>query len=176
MRVVCESRPEFTFTVYESLVGYSTKFDRLTKSKTIEGLYSLIPAGDLSHLFQFLQSQFLLSDNKKWFADQILIVFRQHTTTLQQHAQLILAVSEFLCRYAFFKSELNDADQSILREKIFSILSILVSDSSEVWASKLVLLLEHLKDQHKRVVKLDSQIKKLQKAAVKNMKSVRKLV
>jgi hypothetical protein len=173
---VCENRPQITFTVYESLVTYSTKFDRLTKSKTVENLYLLIPVEDLLSLFHFLQSQFLSGDNKKWCADQILLVFRQHITKLQQHHDSIRHVFKFLCRYGFFKSELKSSDQAVLREKIFSILAILVSDPLEVWASKLALLVEDLKDQQKRVVKLDGQIKKLQKRGVKNMKAVRKLV
>lgn len=64
----------------------------------------------------------------------------------------------------------------MLREKLFSLLSVLISDPDEVWASVAVLQIEKLEEDSKKVVKLDSQIKKIRKSGIKLMKKLRALV
>lgn len=64
----------------------------------------------------------------------------------------------------------------MLREKLFSALSILIADTSDVWPTIAVLKIESFEDDHKKVVKLDSQIKKIRKEGLKSMKALRKLV
>jgi hypothetical protein len=64
----------------------------------------------------------------------------------------------------------------MLREKLFSLLSVLISDHDEVWASVAVLEIEKLENDHKRMVKLDSEIKKIRKSGTKLMKKLRILV
>jgi DNA-directed RNA polymerase alpha subunit len=67
-------------------------------------------------------------------------------------------------------------DQSMLRDKLFSALSILTNDTSEVWSTVAVLKIEELEDKNKKVVKLDSQIKKIRNLGIKSLKSLRKKV
>jgi len=65
----------------------------------------------------------------------------------------------------------------MLREKLFSLLSLLISDSKDVWASFVVLYIESLEDQKmKKVIKLDSEIKKIRKQGIKMMKKLRSSV
>ena len=175
----CEARPEITLNVYKSLVGYSTNFDRLTKSKTVEGLYSLIPPVKMESLVNFLWEGLLTpqSSERKWFADQFVIVIRQHLNILQQQRAIIERCLHLFCQFGFFTSEsLGKSDQLMLREKLFSLLSLLISDTTDVWASYAVLQIETLEENHKRVIKLDSEIKKMRKAGVKMMKKLRNKV
>lgn len=85
---------------------------------------------------------------------------------------------DFLCEFGFFitDKDLSKEDRAMLREKLFSALSILIRDKSEVWPTVAVLKIESLEEDHKKDVKLDSQIKKIRKATIKSLKSLRKLV
>lgn len=175
----CETRPEITLNVYKSLVGYSTKFDRLTKSKTVEDLYSVIPPVKVESLVDVLWEGLLTpgSSERKWFADQFVIVIRHHLSVLQQQRVIIERCLHHFCQFGFFISEsLGNSDQLMLRERLFSLLSLLISDTTDVWASYAVLQIEMLEEIHKKVVKLDSEIKKIRKAGLKMMKKLRKMV
>jgi hypothetical protein len=175
----CEARPEITLNVYKNLVGYSTKFDRLTKSKTIEDLYSLIPPAKMESLVNFLWEGLLTpgSSERKWFADQFVILVRHYLNTLQQQRAIIERCLHLFCQFGFFTSKsLGKADQLMLRERLFSLLSLLISDTSDVWGSYSVLQIEMLEENHKKVIKLDSEIKKIRKAGLKTMKRLRNMV
>jgi hypothetical protein len=97
---------------------------------------------------------------------------------LQQERSVIESCLRFFAVHGFFESEpLNKADQSMLREKLFSLLSLMISDSSEVWASVAVMQIAKLEDEKlKKVVKLDSAIKKIRKTGLKSMKKLRAMV
>jgi DNA polymerase phi len=160
-------------------VGYSTKFDRLSKSKTVEELYPLIPSDQLNTLINFLLEKLLdpRDSERKWFADQLVILLRHHLGVLQQQKAMVERCLQFFCQYGFFANQsLKKPDQSLLREKLFAILSLMVSDSTEVWASYAVLQVERLEDDHKKVIKLDSEIKKIRKSGIKRMKKLRSMV
>ena len=64
----------------------------------------------------------------------------------------------------------------MLREKLFSLLALRFSDTTEVWASVAVLEIERLEEEHKKVMKLDSEIKKIRKTAIKRIKKLRSKV
>jgi len=65
----------------------------------------------------------------------------------------------------------------MLREKLFSFLALRISDPGEVWPSVVVLEIERLEeDKLKKVIKLDSEIKKIRKKAFKRMKKLRSKV
>lgn len=180
MHSVCETRPEIIVDVYKSLVGYSTKFDRLTKSKTMEELYPLIPSDHLSPLINFLEQSLLNpgDSERKWYADHIVMLLRHHLTVIiQQQKAVAQRCLHFFCEYGFFANEsLKKSDQALLREKLFSLLSLFISDSTEVWASYAVLQIGKLEEDHKKVIKLDSEIKKIRKTSLKIMKKLRSIV
>jgi hypothetical protein len=71
---------------------------------------------------------------------------------------------------------LSKSDQLMLREKLFSLLSILITDTRKVWSTYAVLQIEMLEKDHKKIVKLDSEIKKIRKAGIKIMKKLRSMV
>ena len=174
----CEARPEITLHVYKSLVGYSTKFDRLTKSKTAEDLYSLIPPAKMESLVNFLWEGLLTpgSSEQKWFADQFVIVIRYLLNTSQQRA-IIEHCLHLFCQFGLFTTKsLGKSDQLMLRERLFSLLSLLIPDTTDVWASYVVLQIEILEENHKKVIKLDSEIKKIRKVGLKMMKKLRNMV
>jgi hypothetical protein len=166
--------------VYKKLVGYSSTFDPLTKSKTVEELYPLIPRDEIVAVLKFLGDSILedtRTGDRKWFADQFILLLRQHLGQLQRKPEVIMACLGFFCQHGFFVSpSLSKPDQVMLREKLFSLLSLLISDLEEVWASVVVLEIEKLEDVHKKVVKLDSEIKKIRKSGIKLMKKLRNLV
>jgi hypothetical protein len=127
----------------------------------------------------FLTQSFLsLGDSeKKWSADQLIILLRLHFAVLPDQKSVIKRYIRFFCQCGFFTSEsLKKPDQLILREKLFSLLSFLDSDSTDVWASYAVLQIEKLEEDHKKVNKLDSEIKKIRKAGLKAMKKLRSTV
>jgi hypothetical protein len=168
--------------VWTKLTEYSTQFDRLSKSKTVEGLYPFLHSSSLPQFFSFTEQSIIRgqteSKDKRWYADQQLIVLRQHLTTLlSEHKACINNYIEFLCRSGFFTSEnLAKEQQTMLREKLLSALSILLNDTSNVWPTTAVLEIDKLEESLKKVVKLDSQIKKIRKSGLKSMKSLRKKV
>jgi DNA polymerase phi len=178
IRSACETRPEITTTVYESLVAYSPKFDRLTKSKTIEDLYSLLSTTQIPSIISFLTTKILsktaAEGEKKWYIDQILVILRQPSR--QQDA--VEQGLEFFCREGFFvSSTLTKSDKTVLRERLFSLLANLISDKDEVWATRAVMMVEKMEDEGaKKVIKLDSEIKKIRKAGLKTMKKLRSQV
>jgi len=170
-------RPDITLAVYRILVNYSTKFDRLTKTKTVEGLLPLIPEDEMDDILSFLMEAFLNQGNadRKWFADQLVVVFRQRWTSLQGRKRKIKPTIQFLCKHGFFKNpSLTASDQSVLRERLFSLLSILISDPKTVWPSYAVSEIENLDE--KLIVKLDSKIRKIRKSGLKMMKKLGSLV
>ena len=163
--------------VYESLVTYSPKFDRLTKSKTIEELYSLLPATQISSIISFLTTKILsktaAEGEKKWYMDQILLILRQPS---RRHDTISQALG-FFCRQAFFSSTLTKSEQTVLREKLFSLLANLIGDKDEVWPTTAVMMVEKVGDEGiKKIVKFDSEIKKIRKAGLKTMKKLRSQV
>lgn len=177
IRSACETRPEITATVYESLITFSPKFDRLTKSKTIEELYSLLPATQISSIISFLTTKTLsktaAEGEKKWYIDQILLILRQPS----RQQDTILQGLDFFCRQAFFSSTLTKSEQTVLREKLFSLLANLIGDKDEVWPTRAVMMVEKVEDEGvKKLVKLDSEIKKIRKAGLKTMKKLRSQV
>jgi DNA polymerase phi len=175
IHAACETRPEIAVTVYKSLVEYSTKFDRLSKSKTVESLLSVPQEATLSGIITFLTNKIISPGEtadveRRWYADQLSILLRQH----MQSSLLFEKSLQFLCRYGFFiHSTLSKKDQEMLCEKLFSLLALRISDSSEVWPSLAVLEIEKLEKEHKKVIKLDSKIKKICKAGIKRMKKLR---
>jgi hypothetical protein len=64
----------------------------------------------------------------------------------------------------------------MLREKLFSLLTLRIGDTSEVWPSLAVLEIEGLEAEHKKVMKLDSEIKKIRRKAIKRVKKLRSKV
>lgn len=64
----------------------------------------------------------------------------------------------------------------MMRDKLFSLVSLMLSDSSEVWASVSVLQIATMEDSLTKVVRLDSEIKKIRKAGLKCMKKLRSKV
>ena len=65
----------------------------------------------------------------------------------------------------------------IIREKFFTVLLVLMSDPHEVWATHAILdILKREDGGVKRIVKLDSEVKKIRKVGVKTLKSLRKMV
>ena len=171
-----------TLTIWVHLTGYSVYFDRLSKSKTIENLTPLIHPDDLSEFFNLSENHIVTkgssNGDRKWWADQQITVLRQHLTTLLGQQRPCLAdFINFLCEFGFFTTDRVDKEyQKMLREKLFSALSILIADTSDVWPTIAVLKIESLEDDHKKVVKLDSQIKRIRKEGLKSMKALRKLV
>jgi DNA polymerase phi len=114
---------------------------------------------------------------RKWFADQIVIILRQHLSELQRQKFLFEECLCFFCKYGFFVGgSLSKLDQSMLREKLFSLLSMLIADTTEVWSTYAVLRIETLEEDHKKTVKLDSEIKKIRKAGIKTMKKLQSMV
>ena len=73
---------------------------------------------------------------------------------------------------------MTKAEQATLREKLFSLLAMVISDTEEVWATRAVGVIEKLEDNPgvKKVVKLDSEIKKIRKMGLKTMKKLRSQV
>jgi hypothetical protein len=162
--------------------GGTPKFDRLTKTKTVEGLYPLVSEPYLVPTFRLfirlVQSSSTDPGEKKWAADQILILFRHYLVILFNNRQeIIRAIITLFCGDGFFASKSLEApDQCMLREKLFSLLAILISDTTTVWASEAVLEIERLEEDNRRVVKLDSEIKKIRKEGLKTMKRLRATV
>lgn len=74
------------------------------------------------------------------------------------------------------RDSLSKSDQSMLRDKLFSLLSMSITDTTEVWSTYAVLRIETLEENHKKTVKLDSEIKKIRKAGIKTMKKLRSMV
>ena len=165
-------------TVYQSLITSSPKFDRLTKSKTIEELYPLIPSDHTPQIITFLTTSILSPQSaegeKKWYADQILLLLRQPT----RQSNTVLEGLEFFCRHGFFVSPtLTKPEQTVLREKLFSLLAVLIGDKEEIWATRAVLMVDKLEDEGgKKVIKLDSEIKRIRKTGLKTMKKLRSQV
>ena len=85
---------------------------------------------------------------------------------------------EFFCQHGFFASDvLSKAEQAMLREKLFSLLSLLISDQTRIWSTFAVLQIEKLEQvDRKKVVKLDREIKKVRKAGLKTVKKLRSKV
>ena len=158
------------------------KFDRLTKSKTVEDLYPLISDGMLQtsvNLFKrLITSSTADGGQRKWAADQIAPVLRHHIAGFRDITQAVIAdCVAFFCQQGFFTSDiLKETDQSMLREKLFSLLSILISDTKTVWASDAIQQIEKLEENNKRIVRLDSEIKKLRKSGLKTIKRLRSKV
>jgi hypothetical protein len=147
----------------------------------VEELYPLFPVGDISSIFTLLGDRLLEKKaeeaERRWYADQFVLLLRQQLSQLQQTPETISGCLNFFCGHGFFVSaSLSKSDQSMLREKLFSLLSVLISDPDEVWASVAVLQIEKLEEDSKKVVKLDSQIKKIRKGGIKLMKKLRALV
>jgi len=166
--------------VWHELSDYSTQFDRLSKSGIIEGLYPFIHRDSLPNFFNLSENAIVhRNKDRRWYADQQIIVLRQHLTMLlEHHRPRLMDYFDFLCEFGFFitDKDLSKEDRAMLREKLFSALSILIRDKSEVWPTVAVLKIESLEEDHKKDVKLDSQIKKIRKATIKSLKSLRKLV
>jgi hypothetical protein len=169
--------------VYEKFVRHSLglDFDHLKKSKTVEDLYPLIPRDGIVTVLKFLCNSILEKStgegDRKWLADQFIVLLRQHLSLSEPQPEVILVCLNFFCRHGFFVSvSLSKSDQVKLRDKLFSLLSAIMSDPEEVWASVAVLEIEKLEDDHKKVVKLDSEIKKIRRSGIKLMKKLRTLV
>ena len=117
------------------------------------------------------------SSERKWFAEQFAIVVRRYLNTIPKQRAIIERCLHLFCQFGFFTSEsLGKPDQSMLREKLFSLLSLLISDAMDVWPSYTVLQIEKLQESHKKVIKLDSEIKKIRKSGLKMMKKLRNMV
>ena len=94
---------------------------------------------------------------------------------LREQKDIIEQSIQFFCQHGFFEDpSLAKSDQITLREKMFSLMLILISDSTEVWPSYAVLQIESLEESNcKGLAKLDSKIKKIRKAGLKLMKKIR---
>jgi len=136
-------------------------------------MYSLIRKEDLSSLNKFLQDNVLghQESERKWFADQILTAFRHRLADFME-ADIGECV-QFLVRYGFFDSKsFAKPDQVMIREKLFSLLSSMTSDSLRLWSRYSVMKIVANEKTNDRVVKLDSQIKKIRKDALKRMNNL----
>jgi len=111
---------------------------------------------------------------RRWYADQMIHLLRQHPQATEAFRGTLVSFS----RYGFFTfSTLTKRDHEMLREKLFSFLALRISDPGEVWPSVVVLEIEKLEeDKLKKVIKLDSEIKKIRKKAFKRMKKLRSKV
>jgi hypothetical protein len=130
----------------------------------------VIPKEDLSGLIKFLQGNVLSrkESERKWFADQILTVFRHRLADFMEVE--VGECIQFLVRHGFFESKsLAKPEQLMIREKLFSLLSSMTSDSLQVWSRYSVIEIAANEKTNDRVVKLDSQIKKIRKSALKCM-------
>jgi hypothetical protein len=142
----------------------------------------LIPRGDIIAVLKFLGESILEQNTgengeRGWFADQFILLLRQHLSQLQPQPEVILACLNFFCQHGFFVSPLLlKSDLVILWAKLLSLLLVLFSDLEEVWPSVAVLEIDKLEDVHKKVVKLDSEIKKIRKSEIKLMKKLHNLV
>jgi hypothetical protein len=126
---------------------------------------------------KLIQASHADGGQRRWAADQNTLVLRNHLDYLQTEKQVITKCISFYCKTGFFANkQLKEVDQAMLREKLFSLLSILISDTNNVWASDAVLQIEKLEEDNKRVVKLDSEIKKIRKQGLKTMKRLRTTV
>jgi hypothetical protein len=155
------------------------KFDRLTRAQTLTGLVGLIPHDKWEESTTFLMERLINGDVEKgWLADQMLILYRRHLNVLyglQQDYSITEQIVLFFCEHGFFRTkELTESDRSMLREKLFSLLSVLIRDSTEVWSSNAILYIEKLEEnKRKKVIKLDSEIKKIRKYGLKTMRKLR---
>ena len=165
--------------IYRCLVGYSTKFDRLTKLKTVEELYPLINSSEqLIAISEFLMASILNQGevDRKWLVDQLIVLARQASRIPSEDNACIKTCINFLCKHGFFVGCIAESDRSMLREKLFSLVAIMTSDSSEIWPAVAVLEIKGMEKEYKRVVKLDSEIKTIRKVALKTLKRLRSTV
>jgi len=133
----------------------------------------LIPREDLSGLTKFLQGNVVShkESERKWFADQILTAFRHRQEDVMEAD--IRECIQFLVRYGFFESKsFPKPDQLMIREKLFSLLSLMTSDSLQLWSRYSVMEIAANEKTIDRVVKLDSHIKKIRKSALKRMNNL----
>ena len=138
----------------------------------------MIPKEQLSRLRIFLQDSALShqGSERKWFADQILAVFRHRLEDFLGENEVGECI-QFLVQSGFFHSEsFSKQEQLMLREKLFSLLSLMTSDSLRSWSQFSVIAIARNEKSHDRVVKLDSQIKKLRKTAIKSMNTLSAMV
>jgi len=111
---------------------------------------------------------------RRWYADQMIHLLRQHP----QATEAFRGTLVWFSRYGFFTfSTLTKNDHEMLRGKLFSLLALRIADTSEVWPSVVVLEIERLEEEkNRKVIKLDSEIKKIRKTALKRMKKLRSKV
>ena len=84
---------------------------------------------------------------------------------------------QFLVRHGFFDSKsFAKTEQLIIREKLFSLLALMNSDSLQLWSRYSVMEIVANEKTNVRVVKLDSQIKKIRKSALKRMNNLSSVV
>ena len=133
----------------------------------------MIPREDLPGLLKFLQANVVShkESERKWFADQILTAFRHRQEDFM--GADIGECIQFLVRYGFFESKsFAKPDQLMIREKLFSLLALMTSDSLQLWSRYSVMEIVANEKTNDRVVKLDSQIKKIRKSALKRMNNL----
>jgi hypothetical protein len=161
------------------LTEHSTKFDRLSKSKTVENLFNIIPPEQREDLVSFLIRNILKErqTERRWFADQIVILFRRHQRSFEQMS-VVEECLRFFCKYGFFELEpLDKADRIMLREKLFSLLSILITVTTRTWPAFCISSIEKFEGEAgMKVLKLDSKIKRIRKKGVKTMKKLGSIV
>ena len=141
-------------------------------------IYSLILKEDLSRLRKFLQENILTykESQRKWFADQLLAAIRHRLADFIEAGEIAECV-QFLVRYGFFESEsFAKSDQEMLRQKLFSLLSLMTSAFLQFWSRFSVLEIAVNEKTHDRAVKFDSEIKKIRKDGLKTMNALHSMV
>lgn len=147
--------------------------------KTVEELYPLINSSEqLVAISEFLMASILNQGDvdRKWLADQLIVLARQASRISSKDNAFIKACIKFLCKHGFFVGSIAESERSMLREKLFSLVAIMTSDSSEIWPAIAVLEIKTMEKEYKRVVKLDSEIKTIRKAALKTLRRLRSTV
>lgn len=104
----------------------------------------------------------------------MILLLRQHP----QATEAFQGTLVWFSRYGFFTfSTLTKNDHEMLRGGLFSLLALRIADTSEVWPSVVVLEIEKLEEaKNRKVIKLDSEIKKIRKTAIKRTKKLRSKV
>jgi DNA polymerase phi len=186
----CKARPRITLGILHNVIDFSLYFDRLTKTHITEDLYAILSSHDLEQLMTHLIYAFLklkTPADRKRSADQLIVLLRIQFDLLsaelgQVRKHIIRSPIDFFVRLGFFvksdrylevRNPLTDEDHSILREKLFSALSTVVSDPDEVWASYAVRLLQSLDVVGKGLIKLDKHVKKIWNEAFRSMDTLR---
>jgi len=197
----CKERPKITKWIVPCITRFSTNFDRLSKTHIVEELYGTLPLPDVDGVdgvwWELRRAYFdsSTSAERKQVADQTLFLIRtmQLNPLLKQMMEVrkytVGMVLDFFIKSGFLvdgsvwggrnlaeKKPLSEADHTLLREKLFSALSFLISDPDIVWASYAVQKLHDSRVLEKGVVKLDKHVQKIWNEGYTTMDNLRRVL